>query len=47
MTSTVETDELPHYDPPELVAPCREDEDGGDKLAGWVMALPRPRCGHE
>ena len=39
MTSTIETDELPHYDPPELVALRRED--GGDKLAGWVMALPK------
>ncbi len=25
------------YDPPELVAVCREDDDGGEQLAGWVM----------
>ena len=41
MTSTSETDQLPHYEPPELVALCREDEDGGDELAGWVMMLPK------
>ncbi len=41
MTSTIETDELPHYDPPELVALRREDEDGGDELAGWVMVPPK------
>lgn len=40
MTNPIETDELPHYDPPEFVALCREDEDGGDELAGWVMVLP-------
>jgi hypothetical protein len=40
MTSPIETHELPRYDPPELVALCREDEDGGDELAGWVMVLP-------
>lgn len=27
------------YDPPELVAVCREDDDGGEQLAGWVMVL--------
>ncbi|MPZ64277.1 MAG: hypothetical protein GEU83_01685 [Pseudonocardiaceae bacterium] len=27
------------YDPPELVAVCREDEDGEEQLAGWVMVL--------
>ncbi len=40
MTSTIKTDELPRYDPPELVALCREDEDGGEELAGWMMVLP-------
>ncbi len=40
MTATIETDELPRYDPPRLVALCREEEDGGEELAGWVMVLP-------
>ena len=41
MTTTIETDQLPHHDPPELVALCRENEDGGGELAGWVMVLPK------
>ncbi|MBA3575872.1 MAG: hypothetical protein H0W37_13145 [Pseudonocardiales bacterium] len=41
MTSTIEIDQLPHHAPPELVALCREDEYGGNELAGWVMVLPK------
>ncbi|MGH3883850.1 MAG: hypothetical protein ACRDSG_04525 [Pseudonocardiaceae bacterium] len=26
-------------DPPELVALCREDQDGEERVAGWVMVL--------
>jgi hypothetical protein len=26
-------------DPPELVALCRENEDGGEQVAGWAMVL--------
>lgn len=26
-------------DPPELVALCREDEDGEERVAGWAMVL--------
>lgn len=26
-------------DPPELVALCREDEDGAEQVAGWAMVL--------
>lgn len=27
-------------DPPELVALCRENEDGEEQVAGWAMVLP-------
>ncbi len=40
MTTTIETDQLPHYEPPELVALC-EDEDGGEEFARWVTVLPK------
>lgn len=27
-------------DPPELVALCRQDDDGHEEVAGWTMVLP-------
>ncbi|MGH4018627.1 MAG: hypothetical protein ACRDT0_05160 [Pseudonocardiaceae bacterium] len=40
MTSTFDPDRVHRYDPPEVVALCREDEDGREELAGWMMLLP-------